>query len=228
MLAQKAPALENYVTPEEWRSVGSKRPTHVRSPKMRLVEVQMRMLETISCVFPGCRFPVSNAASSAGTRCVCQHKQLVCGVILGLISLLVDVGKCSLKALALRVSPQSTQSSGTGLKFGAKTLLPDAPLWVTKEHNGLEDVCDGLAGLTRSPPPPSAPPAPPSSSSGPTSTGGENPHTSTEITGIAVQICSPTAKPAPSQVSTRLQSWTQVSVATALLTMSTSPSVVNQ
>lgn len=53
----------------------------------------------------------------------------------------------------------------------AKTLLPDFPLCVTEEHDGLEDICDKLAVLARSPLPPSAPPPPPTSTPSPTSTG---------------------------------------------------------
>lgn len=44
-------------------------------------------------VFLGGQFPVRNVAACTCTRCVCQHKQVVCSIILGLISLLTDVRK---------------------------------------------------------------------------------------------------------------------------------------
>lgn len=133
------------------------------------------------CLFLGGRFPVWNVASSTCARCVCQHKQLVGSVVLGLISLFIDVGKWSLEALPLYwFHPSIRQTSHTGLNSGV--VLPDSPLCVTEDHDGLEDVCGKLTGLMRSPLPPSAPPPPPPiSTSSPTSTGGKKLHASTQI-----------------------------------------------
>lgn len=73
---------------------------------------------------------------------------------------------------------------------------------MTEEDDGLEDVCDKLSGLTRSPLPPSAPPPPPPSTSSPTSTGEAKKKTKkpTHLFGISVLVQYTnrrTAKPAP-------------------------------
>lgn len=57
--------------------------------------------------FLGGRFPVRDVASWTCARCVCQHKQVVSSIVLGLISFFINVGKWSLEALPLYWFPPS-------------------------------------------------------------------------------------------------------------------------